>query len=71
MNQNNLEEKIILHNFDFKKKEVFYLEDLNREILNSNKEKDNYDIVSLYEMQKSAANWNWYEFSWFEKKKKI
>ena len=25
---------------------------------------------SLYELQKSAANWEWYEFSWFLEEKK-
>jgi hypothetical protein len=24
----------------------------------------------LYELQKSAANWEWYEFSWFLEEKK-
>lgn len=25
---------------------------------------------SVYELQKSAANWQWYEFSWFLEEKK-
>jgi hypothetical protein len=68
MNQENWDEKLMFHNFDLGSKELFFPKDLKQEIIpvyNSNDEK-----ISLYEMQRSAADWNWHDFSWFKEEKK-
>lgn len=64
----NQDEKIIFHNLELIKEESISPNCMSKEIITVNNA--NFEKLSLYEMQKSALEWKWYEFSWFLEEKK-